>query len=248
MLARMVVSTEGSRALLYRCARALDRSRALEAMLEREGDRLSTAERSDLENRLVRETTCVRLMTPLAKYLATESCGEVTRMAIQVHGGLGFMAETDVGKLHLDGIITTIYEGTSEIQVSFALKEIGRGALDAVFADLNDELEKFNSSEPHATLASHLRAGIELVLDTLPLMMRDLNHALLCSRHLAEMVIAVVVGTELLAQAKADPARIDLAVSWVTRKRPEIEMHARRIAEDGVERLERCERIVRLAN
>jgi hypothetical protein len=91
-----------------------------------------------------------------------------------------------------------------------------------------------------------VRAGIEQILDALPSLIRDLNYALLCSRHVAEMVIAVVVGTELLAQAQAEPERRDLAVSWITRKRREIEMHARRIAEDGVERSERCERVLAL--
>jgi len=56
--------------------------------------------------------------------------------------------------------------------------------------------------------------------------------------------LALAQGSEfgfvLLAQAQAEPSRLDLAVSWITRKRREIEMHARRIAEDGVERSERC--------
>ena len=49
-----------------------------------------------------------------------------------MHGGIGYMAESPAGHYHSDSIITTIYEGTSEIQASFALKEMGKGAL---FAD-----------------------------------------------------------------------------------------------------------------
>jgi hypothetical protein len=59
----------------------------------------------------------------------------VTRAGIQVHGGIGYMAETAAGHYHSDSIITTIYEGTSEIQASFALKEMAQGAL---FAALDE--------------------------------------------------------------------------------------------------------------
>ena len=66
------------------------------------------------------------------------------------------MAESEVGKLHLDGIITTIYEGTSEIQVSFALKEIGKGALDIVFDQLRKELGALNADlVPYADKVWH---------------------------------------------------------------------------------------------
>jgi alkylation response protein AidB-like acyl-CoA dehydrogenase len=99
----------------------IDRNRAIEGHLERRND-LSEAERSELQRVFERNNVRVRLLTPLAKYLCTESADWISRAAIQVHGGIGFMAESTVGKLHNDAIITTIYEGTSEIQVSFALK------------------------------------------------------------------------------------------------------------------------------
>ena len=107
----------------------------------------------------------IRLLTPLAKYMATESADEITRNAIQVHGGLGFMAESEVGKLHNDAIITTIYEGTSEIQVSFALKEIGKGALAVVFDEIGKELEGL-SEPPLAEYADKVRAGMELIVES----------------------------------------------------------------------------------
>ena len=58
------------------------------------------------------------------QYLATEICDDITRTAIQVHGGLGFMAESEAAKLHNDAIITTIYEGTSEIQREIISREV----------------------------------------------------------------------------------------------------------------------------
>ena len=243
MLSRMIVGLEGARALLYRCSVLIDRNDAIDAYLERED--VSEAERADLQR--VRENNAVRirLLTPLAKYIATESCDEITRMAIQVHGGLGFMAETAVGKLHLDGIITTIYEGTSEIQVSFALKEIGKGALQIVFEELIKELGALQDARLHP-LAERVRGGIERIGEAALALLKDFNYALLSARGVADMTIFVIAGTELLRQADADPRRYELARNWVNVKMNELEMHARRIGEGDTSRIERCERIVDL--
>ena len=245
MLARMVLGVEGSRALLYRTCELIDRNRSLEQYLAREGDQISEGERAEIERLLERNTVRIRLLTPLAKYLGTETADEVTRMAVQIHGGLGFMAESVVGRLHLDGIITTIYEGTSEIQISFALKEIGKGALGIVFEEIGAELDK-HTDEPLAGLAAQLRTGIERINEASVALLQDFNYALLCSRHVAEMVIAVIVGAELLKQASLRPERADLAASWINRRMLELETHARRVSEGTVDRIARCERIVGL--
>jgi len=245
MISRMVTDVEGSRALLYRTSVLVDRTRALENYLERDGDKISDAERGEIEQQIERNNVRIRLLTPLAKYLGTETCDTITRMAIQIHGGIGFMADSEVGRLHLDGIITTIYEGTSEIQISFALKEIGKGALNVVFDEISLELDKL-TSDPLAALGEKVRRGIELIHEAEPALLQDFGYALLCSRHVAEMVIVVIVAAELLKQAAADSKREDLATAWINRKMLELEMHAKRVSEGTVEQIERCERLVDL--
>ncbi len=244
MLSRMVLYVEASRALLYRCTTLVDQNQAIEAFLARESD-LSEAERESYREEHDRNSIRIRLLTPLAKYLATEYCDSVTRNAIQVHGGLGFMEESVAGRLHLDGIITTIYEGTSEIQVSFALKEIGRGALQVVFEQLERELETMTEA-PLREFADKVRAGIAAINEASASLIADPGYALLSARDVGEMVIHVIVGTELLRQAQADPERLDLAVSWVNLKMLELAMYARRVSEGDGSRVERCERIIDL--
>ena len=139
-LADMVVNTEAVRALLYRTYVLLDGCIARERALER-GD-LSDSERSQLAKELERDSTRVRLLTPLCKYFATEVCTHLTMDALQVHGGIGFTMDSDIGKLHSDSLIMTIYEGTSEIQASFALREMGKGSLGVVFGEVRAELEQ----------------------------------------------------------------------------------------------------------
>jgi alkylation response protein AidB-like acyl-CoA dehydrogenase len=242
MLSKMVLKLEGSRALLYRCARLIDRNNAIDTYLERD---LSEPERAELQRIQERNLVRYRLLTPLAKYLATECCDQITRTAIQVHGGIGFMAETAVGKLHLDGIITTIYEGTSEIQVSFALKEIGKGALTIVFDELRKELDGLQRQEL-VPLAEKVRLGIERIEESSIALLKDFNYALLSAKPVADMVTQVIVATELLGQADVVPERFDLAASWTNRNMAEVEISARRIAEGDAARIERCEKIVGL--
>ena len=64
MLSRMVVDLEGSRALLYRTSVLIDRTRALEDYLEREGANISDAERGEIDQLLERNNVRIRLLTP----------------------------------------------------------------------------------------------------------------------------------------------------------------------------------------
>jgi alkylation response protein AidB-like acyl-CoA dehydrogenase len=57
-----------------------------------------------------------RTLASMAKYVAGENAVDVTGEAVQVHGGYGYTTEYDVERFYRDAKITTIYEGTSEIQ------------------------------------------------------------------------------------------------------------------------------------
>ena len=247
MLAVVTLAVEGSRALLYRACRLVDRNRALEKALERSETtgEYSESERVEMEEHRSANESRIRLLTPLAKYMATEAADEVTRVAIQVHGGIGFMAESEVGKLHSDAIITTIYEGTSEIQVSFALKEIGKGALTAVFEALEAELASLEDPALRE-YADKVRHGMKLILDASSALMADFAYALMSARSLAEVVISVVVAAELLKQAESAPERFDLAASWIDRRMVDLEGRTQRIREGSLDRLERAEKIIAL--
>jgi len=58
----------------------------------------------------------VELAASMAKYFASETAVEVANEAVQIHGGYGYTTDFDVERLYRDSKITTIYEGTSEIQ------------------------------------------------------------------------------------------------------------------------------------
>ena len=52
----------------------------------------------------------------MAKLLASEMCVKVASQALQVHGGAGYFKDSPVERLFRDARVTTIYEGTSEVQ------------------------------------------------------------------------------------------------------------------------------------
>lgn len=86
MIARMVVDRDAARLLVYRAG--------------------------DLKNKGVRNT----LETSIAKYFASEAAVRAAQDAIQIHGGYGYSNEYPVERYLRDAKVTTIYEGTSQIQ------------------------------------------------------------------------------------------------------------------------------------
>jgi alkylation response protein AidB-like acyl-CoA dehydrogenase len=247
-LAKMTLELEGSRALLYRACALVDQNQAIENVLARTAagsKELSDAERVELQTLHERNATRIRLLTPLAKYMGTEAADSISRDAIQIHGGLGFMAESEVGKLHNDAIITTIYEGTSEIQVSFALKEIGKGALGVVFEGLEAELKNFE--EPALKeQADKVLEGMQQILGASGALLSDFSYALMSAQSLAEVVASVIAAAELLKQAQADPRRFDLAASWISRRMNDLEGRCKRIKAGSADRLNRASAIIAL--
>jgi hypothetical protein len=86
LIADMGVETEAARLLTWRAALLADRG-----------------ERHTLES-------------SIAKYYASEASVRAANAAVQVHGGYGYVDEYPVGKYLRDARVTTLYEGTSQIQ------------------------------------------------------------------------------------------------------------------------------------
>jgi alkylation response protein AidB-like acyl-CoA dehydrogenase len=80
--------------------------------VETEAARLLTWRAAALADRGERHT----LESSLAKYYASEVSVRAANAAVQVHGGYGYVDEYPVGKYLRDARVTTLYEGTSQIQ------------------------------------------------------------------------------------------------------------------------------------
>ena len=97
MLLTMKALTQGSRAICYACAEAIDMSH-----------------RDPEKARYWQERAA--LLTPIAKSFSTDAGVDVASLGIQVHGGMGFIEETGAARLLRDARIAPIYEGTNGIQ------------------------------------------------------------------------------------------------------------------------------------
>ena len=83
-----------------------------DAAVETDAARLLTWRVADLKTRGERYTTAASM----AKLYASETCVRAANAAVQVHGGYGYVDEYVVGKLLRDARVTTLYEGTSQVQ------------------------------------------------------------------------------------------------------------------------------------
>ena len=61
----------------------------------------------------------------IAKYLATETCFRVVDAALQIHGGGGYLTESEIERLYRDCRVLRIYEGTSQIQLLTIARSLG---------------------------------------------------------------------------------------------------------------------------
>src|SRR5690554_2639300 len=68
------------------------------------------------------------IFTPLVKGMASEYSNQLAYDAIQIHGGSGFMKDYPVERIYRDARITSIYEGTTQLQVVAAIRGITTGA------------------------------------------------------------------------------------------------------------------------
>jgi alkylation response protein AidB-like acyl-CoA dehydrogenase len=151
MLLSMRADIESTRSLVYEAGRWVDIKKAYEHLkskgeLDREG-----RQRLKLADRLA------SVLTPLAKYHATEMGNRVCYHAMQVHGGTGYMREFNVERHFRDMRVTSIYEGTSQLQVVAATGGLLGHSLDELLngwaeEDYGRELDGLRSQVEEATL------------------------------------------------------------------------------------------------
>ncbi|MEM7729917.1 MAG: acyl-CoA dehydrogenase [Pseudomonadota bacterium] len=97
----------------------------------------ATAEAADLGHH-AREG----LLTPMAKAYGSDTGVDVTSIAVQVHGGMGFVEETGAAQHYRDSRIAPIYEGTNGIQaidlIGRKLRRDGGEAMRELIAELKE--------------------------------------------------------------------------------------------------------------
>lgn len=154
MLTDMKTSIEAGRSLLYETSRIVDIKEGLEESVKNHPER---------KNELKAETSLyskyASLFTPITKAYTTEMANKVCYDAIQIHGGVGFTTEFNVERHFRDVRITSIYEGTTQLQVVAAIGGIFSG----IIFDRLDEYENndFSSVSELYSRTQELRKHLE---------------------------------------------------------------------------------------
>jgi alkylation response protein AidB-like acyl-CoA dehydrogenase len=153
LLIEMKVNIECNRSLLYASAVWLDLRNKLEEKIDhlKQMGKAYASEKARFDE----AAKIIDTLSPMVKYILTEDANQICYKAQQVHGGMGYMKGMEIERLVRDVRITTIYEGTSQIQVLAAVK--------GVLSDsLSDVLDQMNSNSYVPELQSELEKLQEL--------------------------------------------------------------------------------------
>ena len=208
MLQDMRVYSEASRALLYATSAIVDLHQG--------------AEHRELKDDVRKYGKLADTLTPMAKYYATELSNKIAYQSIQIHGGNGFMREYAVERLYRDARITNIYEGTSQIQVNWAMLRVLKGTLDDWFA----ELAAKDYGSALAVQAEAARANLETFKQACAFLQeKDNAFREWTAPFLVDLTIDVLVSFLFLGHATQWDAKVAVADKFIRDAGPRIRMN-----------------------
>ncbi len=191
MIATIKAKLDAGRSLLYQTARYVDIYKALEDIAR---DRqLTPEERKELKafSRLA------DAFTPLAKGMNSEFANQCTYDAIQVHGGSGYMEEYKCQRIYRDARITSIYEGTTQLQTVAAIRYVTNGTYTNV---INDMLAEVKDNAEYADYVARIEAAAQKLQECIEYVKSQESQDVLdfCARKLYEMTAYTIMSILLL--------------------------------------------------
>jgi len=139
LLGDMHMKVETARLLTYDTAIAVDMLDNIER-LRTSGKLKEIPGGKELASQERMYKTLARALTPIAKYYATEIANQVAYDALQVLAGSGYMRDYDVERYYRDARITTIYEGTTQIQHNAAVGSVLKGTFEERYQQMHEQM------------------------------------------------------------------------------------------------------------
>ena len=163
-----------------------------------------------------------KLLTPMAKYYSSEMSMRVSNSAMAVMGGSGYMKDYPVERYLRDSRITTIYEGTSQLQVVAAIAGVTSGAASEVIEEI---IASRQWPAEIAPLIEKIRQGLALLSEGVAFVKAQGNtYRDLYARKLVDIAIYLVVGALFCDHATASSKKLAVAKHWLADKLPQIKM------------------------
>ena len=181
------------------------------------------------------------MLTPMSKYYSSEMCVKVASDAIQVLGGSGYIKDYPAERYLRDARITTIYEGTSQLQIVAAVRGVCSGAWEKRI----NEMEIKEYGDPTlASLKAKLAEGKALVMKGIAISKeKGADYMDLYGRKLVDSAIAVLVGHFFLGQAEKNDRKKAVARRFIETRLADVRRDIDLISSGDVTPMEQYETI-----
>jgi len=221
LLIEMRLDLEAARVLTYQTSRCVDvlygASRTM--AFDRPTDKVELKVLRERERRYKR---LAGMLTPMSKYYASEMCVRVASDAIQVLGGSGYMKDYPCERYLRDARITTIYEGTSQLQVVAAVRGVMQGTLERMV----EEVALTELPQELAPLLEALQRGTAAVAEAVEFVKQQpgVEYMDLYGRKLVDAAIDVICGYLFLRDAQYSERKAACARRWIGTRMPRVNM------------------------
>jgi hypothetical protein len=218
MISVMKAKLDASRSLLYETARFVDVYKAYEDIAKERS--LTPEERQEMKKYSKMADAC----TPMVKGMGSEYCNQNAYDCIQVHGGSGFMKDYACERVYRDARITSIYEGTTQLQVVAAIRHVGTGTYLSLIEGYAAESVKPELQH----IKDNLVAMTELYKEAVQSVMNDSDQSYkdFMARRLVEMAGVTMMSYLLLLDANKNESFVASANVYNKLAQAEVTKHA----------------------
>lgn len=218
MLAVMKAKLDASRSLLYECARYVDLYKIYDDIAKERS--LTPEEKKESKA----YSKIADALTPLAKGMGSEYCNQNAYDCIQIHGGSGFMKDYACERLYRDARITSIYEGTTQLQVVAAIRYVTTGA----YLNLIKEYEAQEVKPELQKIKDRLVKMTELYAQAVEKVtsVKDTVYVDFMARRLVEMAAFTIMGYLVLLDANRNESFTRSAEVYSNMAHAEIVKHS----------------------
>ena len=222
MLAVIKAKLDASRALLYETSRFVDIYKIYDDIAKERT--LTPEERKEAKYYSKLADAC----TPLVKGMGSEYCNQNTYDCIQIHGGSGFMKDYACERIYRDARITSIYEGTTQLQVVAAIRHVTTGTYlrlikEYVAKAVKPELQWINDAL--VAMTARYEEAVKTVTEA-----NDNAYADFMARRLVEMAGVIIMSYLLLSDATRNDSFTHSAEVYAKLAQAEVSKHADFIA------------------
>ncbi len=218
MLAIMKAKLDASRALLYETSRFVDMYKIYEDIAKERS--LTPDERKEMKKYSKMADAC----TPLVKGMGSEYCNQNAYDCIQIHGGSGFMKDYACERVYRDARITSIYEGTTQLQVVAAIRHVTTGTYLDLIRGYQENEVKPELKWLHDNLVAMTATYEEAVATVSAVKEGDYNDFM--ARRLVEMAGCIIMSYLLLNDANRNESFISSAEVYNKYAQAEVAKHA----------------------